>query len=106
MKPQIQERRSRPVRTAGNFNPADALLVLAIADLPAGYDFEAIFRYARNKDTAVLVLQAIPFEITDPTGIHIFSLGLSASDHEAIAAIHLAANVADIRAFAAMRLAG
>ncbi|TCP58750.1 hypothetical protein EV663_11716 [Rhodovulum bhavnagarense] len=101
MKPQIQERRSRIGRTANLFTAGDAALVLGLSNLPEGYDFEAIFQHAKERDVAMIVLQAVPFEIPQPWVRNVFSLGLTSQDHDAIAAIRLAAAVADIRVRAA-----
>lgn len=100
MKPQIQRRRNLPHRTANNFDKGDGILVLAVAALPGGYDFDAVFRHAAERSVSVVILQATPFEIRQPGPPHVFSLNLEADVHEQLATIHLASAVAEIRAVA------
>lgn len=102
MKPQIIRR--RVVRsTPQRFNEGDAALIFAVSALPDGYDFHAEFRNAQEQRVPVLILQAATFDVPGrPEGSEVFSLGLGPDIHEALAAIYLAAAVAEIRACAAL----
>lgn len=97
MKPQIQARRAVHHSTGNIFGDRDLMLILAISELPAGYDFEALFQYAKTENVTVLVLQAVPFEIMLEGSFHVFSLELTASVPKPLAALFLGAAVADIR---------
>lgn len=101
MKPQIIRRRD--VRTTPQrFNEGDAALILAISALPVGYDFEAEIRNASACSVPVLLIQAVTFAIPwKKEAVQVVSLGLEADMHDALAAIHLAAAVAEIRQRAA-----
>jgi hypothetical protein len=101
MKPQIARRGIR--NTPQRFNEGDAALVLAVKDLPDGYDFQAEFRNAQEHRVPVLILQATTFEVPDiPDGSETLSLSLAPDVYEAIAGIHLAAAAAEIRTRAAL----
>lgn len=101
MKPQLARRGVR--NTPQRFNEGDAALVLAVNDLPDGYDFQAEFGNAQMQGVPVLILQAARFDVPGrPDGSEILSLGLAPDVHEALAAIHLAAAAAEIRARAAL----
>jgi hypothetical protein len=102
MKPQIIRRRDVKT-TPQRFNEGDAALILAVAALPEGYDFQAEFRNAQEQGVPVLLLQAVTFDVPErPERSEVFSLGLAPDVHEALAAICLAAAVAEIRARAAL----
>jgi hypothetical protein len=102
MKPQLIRRRDVKT-TPQRFNEGDAALILAVSALPEGYDFQVELRNAQAQGVPVLLLQAVTFDVPGlPEGSEVFSLGLAADIHEALAAIHLAAAVAEIRARAAL----
>lgn len=101
MKPQLPWRGVR--NTPQRFNEGDAALILAVTELPDGYDFQAEFRNAQEQGVPVLILQAATFDVPDrPEGSEVFSLGLAPDVHEDLAAIFLAAAAAEIRARAAL----
>lgn len=101
MKPQIARRGIR--NTPQRFNEGDAALVLAVNNLPDGYDFQAEFRNAQMLGVPVLILQATTFEVPGiPDGSEALSLSLAPDVYEAIAGIHLAAAAAEIRTRAAL----
>jgi hypothetical protein len=101
MKPQIVRRRDVKT-TPQRFNEGDAALILAVTALPEGYDFQAEFENAQAQGVRVLLLQAVTFDVPGmPEQCEVFSLGLNPEVHEALAAIYLAAAVAEIRTRAA-----
>lgn len=101
MKPQLARRGVR--NTPRRFNDGDAALVLAVHELPEGYDFQAEFRNAQEQEVPVLILQAATFVVPGrPDGSEVFSLGLEPDTHEALAVIFLTAAAAEIRSRAAL----
>jgi hypothetical protein len=101
MKPQIVRRRDVKT-TPQRFNEGDAALILAVTALPEGYDFQAEFENVQAQGGRILLLQAVTFDVPGrPEQCEVFSLGLNPDVHEALAAIYLAAAVAEIRTRAA-----
>lgn len=99
LKPQIIPPRDTFRSTPQRFNEGDAALILAVSELPAGYDVEAECQHARARDVPVVLLQAVPFDVPDAISAccHVLSLGLSAETPTPLAVIYLAAALAEIR---------
>lgn len=95
MKPQIMQRRTPPMRVPERYNYDDAALILAIRGLPDGFNLEMECRNARTAGAPVILLQSSNFTC-DGSSL-ILSLGLCPSTPDRLAALCLAATVADIR---------
>ncbi|TQM91490.1 hypothetical protein [Roseinatronobacter monicus] len=99
LKPQIIAPRTKFRVTPQRFNEGDAALILALSEFPAGYDFDAECRNAEVRNVPVVLLQAVPFEVSEAIRdrCHVLSMGLSPEVLTPLAVIYLAAAVAEIR---------
>lgn len=95
MKPQLRRPRDVPVRAEPCFESADVVLVLALAEPPAGHNLLSLMDNAREAGARILVLQSsdIPWEGSALT----LSLKLSSETHPQLAALLVAAAAAEIR---------
>lgn len=95
MKPQLRVPRQNPNRVEPRVNSADAVLVLALAEMPAGHNVKSMTAHAGAVGAPILLLQASDFVYEECTLT--LSLGLPRGTHPQLAALLVTAAVAEIR---------
>ena len=104
MKPQLRRPRDTPVRVEPRLESADAVLVLALAELPPGHNLASLTDNAREAGARILLLQSsdFPWDGSELT----LSLKLTPETHPQLAALLVAAAAAEIRMVADQLNAG
>ena len=95
MKPQLRRPHTTPVQVEPILDSRDAVLVLALADLPSGHNLASLASNAREAGAPILLLQSSDFAYHQSTLT--VSLGLPAGTHPDLAAVLLSAAAAAIR---------